>query len=308
MMVMVDAMTPEKPSPFAIWWYAIRPRTLALSVSPVVAGLTLAWAENGDFHVLLALVTLISAVAIQIGTNLNNDAVDALNGTDDSGRIGPPRVTQKGWATAREVFHATHLAFFIAALGGLYLIQAGGIPILIVGILSLIAGYAYSSGPWPISRSPWGEAFVITFFGLVAVDGTFYLQTGFIDFPAILLGLAIGLPAAAVLLVNNTRDRETDTLAGRQTLAIRVGPLGAGRLYGRLLAASFVMITLLALVGEHLTGALLGLVCIPLAWKAHVAFRNATTPADFNGCLGQTASVQAALCLTVSLGLIFTAA
>ncbi|WP_026379594.1 1,4-dihydroxy-2-naphthoate octaprenyltransferase [Afifella pfennigii] len=298
-------MTAERPSSLVIWWHAIRPHTLSLSVSPVLAGLALAFAETSRLDPAVALVTLLAAIAIQVGTNLNNDAADALNGTDQADRAGPPRITQKGWASAREVFTAAHVAFALAALGGIYLVAVGGLPILAIGILSLVAGYAYSSGPWPISRSPWGEAFVITFFGLVAVAGSFYLQTGWFDLPALVFGLVIGFPAAAVLLVNNTRDRESDHLAGRQTLAIRVGPHGATRLYALLLAASFVALFPLAALG--FPGALLGLLATPVALKAERCFRAARLPHDYNNCLSRTASVQMSLCAAAVIGIVILA-
>ncbi|MBZ8135278.1 1,4-dihydroxy-2-naphthoate octaprenyltransferase [Afifella sp. IM 167] len=299
---MNGSMTAERPSAFAIWWQAARPHTLSLSVSPVLAGLVLALAETSRIDVPVAIVTMLAAIAIQIGTNLNNDAADAVNGTDQIDRVGPARITQKGWASPRQVFTAAHIAFGLAAVGGIYLVAVGGLPIMAIGILSLIAGYAYSSGPWPISRSPWGEAFVIAFFGLVAVAGSFYLQTGWVDLAAVLFGLVVGLPAAAVLLVNNTRDRETDTLAGRQTLAIRVGPDGANRLYGLLLWASFAVLFCLSLLG--FPGVLLGVVAIPLARKAQRDFSAAHLPVDFNQCLARTAAFQMALCASASIGLV----
>nr|WP_246152328.1 1,4-dihydroxy-2-naphthoate octaprenyltransferase [Roseospira navarrensis] len=277
---------------------------MPLSLSPVIAGAALGWAESGAARPGVTLAAALSALAIQVGTNLHNDAADTLNQTDRSDRVGPPRVTARGWMTPGQVLAAAHAAFALSVLLGLWLVWQGGWPILLIGALSVLAGYAYSAGPYPISRGPFGELTVIAFFGMIAVGGMVYLHAGAVGPPAILLGLTIGLPAAAVLLVNNTRDLEGDRRAGRRTLAIRIGRAGAVRLYGILLAAALMGLAGLALADPGLRGAALGLLSAPLVWRAWRAFAAARAPADFNAALARTGAVQAVMAVTAAAGLV----
>lgn len=295
---------PARPAWPVVVWHAIRPRTLPLALSPVVAGAALGWVVSGAPRPLVTGVALLCTLAIQIGTNLHNDAADTLNHTDDSRRRGPARVTQQGWMTARQVLNAAHCSFALALLLGMWLVHEGGWPILLIGLLSVLTGYAYSSGPWPISRGPLGELVVVLFFGLVAVGGVVYLHTGTVGSAALMLGLVVGLPAAAVLLVNNTRDRPGDTRAGRHTLAIVIGPRRAVGVYGLLLAAALLGLATLALMDPALRGAATGLICAPLAWRAWRAFAEAEAPADFNAALARTGGLQAVMTTTTALGLI----
>jgi len=285
-------------------WHAIRPRTLPLSLSPVIAGAALGWVESGAARPIATAAAALSALAIQVGTNLHNDAADTLNHTDDHTRVGPVRVSERGWMTPQQVLGAAHAAFALAVLCGVWLVWQGGWPILLIGVVSVLAGYAYSAGPWPISRGPLGELAVIAFFGVVAVGGVVYLNAGAVGPPALFLGLIIGLPAAAVLLVNNTRDREGDTRAGRRTLAILIGPVWAVRLYGVLLASALLGLVALSVADPNLRGAAVGLLSAPLAWRAWRAFRAAGAPADYNAVLARTGALQAAMALTTAVGLV----
>ena len=217
----------DRPGPVRLALIAARPHTLPLSLSPVLAGSVVGWIESGSFRPDILLAGALAAAAIQIGTNLHNDAVDTLNGTDDEKRVGPVRVTQRGWVTPTQMLRASHVVFALAFLFGSYLVALGGLPILLIGVISVIAAYGYSSGPWPISRGPLGELFVLVFFGLVAVGGIAWLHTGQLTTATVLVGLVVGLPASMVLLVNNARDIETDRAAGRKTLAIVLGRRGS---------------------------------------------------------------------------------
>ena len=154
-----------------MWWTAIRPRTLGMSIAPVALGTALVVARGSglDFAVLLA--TLSCALLIQIGTNLYNDAVDFERGTDRPERKGPLRVTLAGWATAAEVKRGALLCLLLALALGVWLSAVGGALIFAIGLAALVAGWAYSGGPWPISHSPLGEFFVLLFFGVLAVLG-----------------------------------------------------------------------------------------------------------------------------------------
>jgi len=173
-----EAAVGGKPGGLRLWLTAARPRTLPLAASPVLVGTSLAWAEGAPQLWAVALAALLAALLIQVGTNLHNDAADFERGADGADRLGPVRVTAAGWATPRQVRLAALLAFAGAFLLGVWLAFVGGWPIVAVGLASLAAGWAYSGGPRPISHSPFGEIFVLAFFGLVAVGGTHYLQSG----------------------------------------------------------------------------------------------------------------------------------
>ena len=194
------------PTGWRLWWIAARPKTLSISMVPVVVGTAVAWAETATASLVVAVVALLSALFIQTGTNLYNDAADHDRGTDTQARLGPKRVTAEGWIAARKVYGAAALCFVIASAAGCYLIWLGGWPILVLGIVSLFSGYWYSGGPKPLAHTAFGEAFVFAFFGLGAVGGTYYLHTGAYSMGALVAGSAVGLLASAVMLVNNYRD------------------------------------------------------------------------------------------------------
>ena len=206
-----------------IWLTAARPRTLSLSLAPVAVGTALAFAGDGAIRWGAVIVALLSSALIQIGTNLHNDAADFLSGGGWP-RAARPKARHIGRiARRRRVEKAATACFGGAALGGLYLVWIGGAPILMLGLVSILCGWLYSSGPRPIAATPSGEIFVIAFFGLGATCGTFWLAAGRLDDAALYAGLALGLFAAAVLLVNNHRDRAEDARNGRRTLAICSG-------------------------------------------------------------------------------------
>ena len=236
----------------ALWIFAARIKTLGLSVVPVAAGVGYAVLHGGTWRPGITLAAMLSAMAIQIGTNLWNDAADAARGIDGPERLGPPRVTALGLLSAAHVRMAAMISFGIAALLGLQLALSAGWPIVALGICSLAMGYLYSMGPYPLSGTPLGEALVVLFFGVAAVAGTVWLNGVPVDGRAIALGIVIGLPAAAVLLVNNHRDRVQDARAGRRTLAILIGAPASRGLY-----AAFLLLSLagaIALAGPGATG------------------------------------------------------
>ena len=228
-------------SPLRIWWLAIRPKTLSLALTPVLVGNCLAWSDLGSLHWGVTAATLAAALLIQIGTNLHNDAADYERGGDGEDRLGPPRATAQGWLTAARVKRGATVSFGAAFILGIYLAVVGGWPIVVLGLASLAAGYAYSGGARPIAYGAAGELFVFLFFGLFAVAGSHYLQTLALSGTAAAAGTALGLLAAAVLTVNNYRDLESDRRAGRHTLAQRLGRLGTRRLYAVLLLAPFLL-------------------------------------------------------------------
>ena len=271
-----------------LWWLAIRPRTLSLSAIPVLVGSALAWSEGAAIAWPPLVVALLCALLIQAGTNLFNDVGDALRGNDGPTRLGPVRVTAAGLATPGQVRRAALATFLAALLGGLYLVWYGGWPILLIGLASLIAGWAYSGGPRPLSYTAWGEVFVMGFFGLVAVAGSHFLQSDRFTATALVAGLALGCHAAAVLLVNNVRDLEADRRAGRSTLASVVGTHAARRLYAGLMLAPFPLLSTL-LGATRLGPAWLALpLCLWLAWR----FLDLPPGAHMNAQLARTAQAQ----------------
>jgi 1,4-dihydroxy-2-naphthoate octaprenyltransferase len=199
-----------------------RVSTLPASISPVLVG-TAAAAGAGAFRPLAALAALIGAVAIQIGTNYSNDALDFLHGADTPRRRGPARVTQSGLLAPRQVLIGSYACFGVAALAGLYLVALRGWPILVAGLLSIGAGIAYTAHPFRLGYRGLGDVFVFVFFGVVAVVGTDYVQTGAVRAAAVLASCAPGLLTVAILVANNLRDIETDRAAGKRTLAVRLG-------------------------------------------------------------------------------------
>jgi 1,4-dihydroxy-2-naphthoate polyprenyltransferase len=280
------------------WIAAARPRTLSLAVTPVVAGVALATAESGRLDVPIALATVLAAVAIQVGTNLHNDAADFERGTDTAARVGPPRATAQGWFTAAQVKRAAHFAFLTAFLFGIYLCLHGGWGILLLGLASLAAGYAYTSGPRPIAYGPFGELFVLLFFGVAATVGSHYLQTLSFSLTSVVVGLSLGLPAAAVLLLNNYRDIETDCAAGRRTLCHYLGTGRSRLLYLSLLAAPFPSLLALDLPGR--TWPILAV--LPFGGWLVAKILGGAVRAELNPLLGSTALFQSALAMLLVLG------
>jgi len=268
---------------------------------PVVVGAALAWSQGAGVDTLTLVITLACAVLIQIGTNLFNDSSDGLRGADGLERVGPPRLTGARLASAAQVRNAAIATFALALVAGIYLVVIGGIAILVIGLASLAAGYAYSAGPRPLSHGPWGELYVIVFFGVVAVAGSYYLQMHLVPNLAVLIaGAAIGCPAAAVLVVNNTRDVDADRSAGRQTLAGRLGAAASSWLYAALMFAPFPLLILA--LGWAQAG--LALLVLPLAVWLSFRFRSTKPGPAMNEQLARTAMSQTLLGALLVLGLL----
>ncbi|MCU0699917.1 MAG: 1,4-dihydroxy-2-naphthoate polyprenyltransferase, partial [Myxococcaceae bacterium] len=210
------------PSPLAAWALATRPKTLVAGFVPVAVGLAVAF-KLGRLEWLPALGTLVGALLIQIGTNLFNDAYDFKRGADTTDRLGPPRATQQGWLSPEAVMRGAIGCFALAFVVGLYLVSVAGWPLLVVGVVSLLAGYAYTGGPFPLAYHGLGDVFVLVFFGLVAVGGTVFVQTQTVSVLALLAGVPVGALGVALLAVNNVRDAKTDVLANKRTLVVRLG-------------------------------------------------------------------------------------
>ena len=210
------------PSVVRIWLMAARPKTLPVGLAPVLVGTALA-DTAGVFHPLRFVAALLGALFIQVGANLSNDYSDARRGADTEDRLGPVRVTAGGLVPPRQVLIATYVTFGLAILCGVYLIAVAGWQLLLVGAASIVAGVLYTGGPRPYGYEGLGELFVFLFFGIVAVAGSFFVQTEQLVWEAFALAVPVGLLASAVLVVNNVRDLETDRRAGKRTLAVRLG-------------------------------------------------------------------------------------
>jgi 1,4-dihydroxy-2-naphthoate octaprenyltransferase len=295
------AVLPPPPGALRLWWIAARPRTLPLSLTPVLVGLALAWAEGATPRLLVAIATLAAALLIQIGTNLQNDAADFERGLDRPGRIGPLRVTAAGWASSQRVRAVASLAFGLAFLLGIYLAFIGGWPIVAIGLASLAAAYAYSGGPQPISHTPYGELFVWFFFGVLAVAGSHWLQAERLSPAALLAGAALGLPAAAVLLVNNLRDLADDRAAGRVTLAALLGDAPARDTHAVLMIAPYFALPLIAALLPARHGVWLAAAALPASLMVVRNLRRAQGAA-LNDALAATARAQFLFGLFLAIG------
>lgn len=222
------------------WILAARPKTLSASLVPIVATTGLVLGFGYEIKWWIVVFALLSSCCIQIGTNLVNDAMDFKKGADTENRVGPRRVTQQGIFTFKQVMTAASLFFILAAVFGIPLVLHGGWPIVMIGLVSIAMGYAYTSGPMPLAYHGLGDLFVILFFGLIAVGGLFYLLTGEYGWPAFILGLQIGFLSTVLIAINNLRDINTDKLVNKKTLAVRLG-LAGGRLWiGFLIFAPFL--------------------------------------------------------------------
>jgi len=283
------------------WFLACRPKTLSVSLSPVIVGTAVAWHDN---HVLLWLPLLAAALGaafIQIGTNLFNDVGDFLRGTDTPGRLGPKRAAAEGWLTARAISSGAWVAFALAFACGTYLVWHGGWPIVAIGLASLTAGWAYTSGPRPIAYGPLGELFVFVFFGVIAVSGSYYLQTLSLTPLALLAATLVGIHAAAVITVNNYRDLDGDARNGKNTLAVRLGRPAIRRLYVAEMLAPYILLPLLADLGWP---SALPAMSLPLALRLIHRFHREPPGPVFNSILAATAGLQ--LVFTLLLTLSFT--
>lgn len=293
-------------SPLRIWAMAARPRTLPAAIAPVLVGTAAAISEaGGDFpRVAGFFAALIASVLIQIGTNLANDYSDAHRGADMADRLGPVRITSAGLVTPRRVLVATWVAFALAVLCGIYLAILAGPIILAVGAVSIAAGVLYTGGPRPYGYAGLGELFVFCFFGLVAVNGSYYVQLENLALLPFGLSIAIGLLSSLILVVNNIRDLETDRRAGKRTLAVKLGREPTRRLFIAMLIAAFATLPLTLLVTEGPWWAMLGMLALPLAKRPTAAVMSRTDGPTLNQALADTGLLLGAFSLLVSVGLL----
>jgi 1,4-dihydroxy-2-naphthoate octaprenyltransferase len=300
----MSAASPGRGSASA-WVLAIRPATLPVGAVPVLVGAAVAWAATGGagFRALPVLLALACALLLQVGTNLANDVFDADKGADTAQRLGPTRATQSGLLGARQVRRAMIGVFALAAaLGGALAAQVGW-PIVAIGLASILAGVLYTGGPWPLGYHGLGDVCVMVFFGFVAVAGTSFVAAGTV--PALAWGAAfpVGALATAVLVVNNVRDRATDAIAGKRTLAVRFGRRFGVAEYAVLVALALATPAALVAAGLARPTALVSLLVLP--W-ALVLIRGVarTDGRGMTPLLGSTARLLLVHGVLLSLGVI----
>jgi len=281
------------------WILAARPRTLGAAVIPVLAGGALAFAA-GNLDPMAMVLIIACAVLIQIATNYFNDAIDHAKGADTAERIGPTRVTNSGLLAPRTVMTGGAACLALAVALSIPLVLHGGWPVVVIGILSLFFAYAYTGGPFPLAYLGLGEIFVVLFFGIIAVAGTFYLNTLELSSAAVLAGLQIGLHSSVLLAVNNLRDIDSDRAANKRTLAARFGLTFARRENAALVMAPFVLGIAWLPLG-YLWAFLLPLMTLPLAWWLARACLVANPDRSVNQLLAQAAALHAAFGLLLAL-------
>ena len=294
------------------WIAGARPRTLPVAVAPVALGTAAAWAPDRA-QLGPALLALVVSLALQVGVNYANDYSDGIRGTDDV-RVGPVRLVGQRLAAAGQVRLAAGLSFLVAAVSGLVLVAVTGTWwLLLVGVGCVLAAWYYTGGSRPYGYSGLGEVFVFVFFGLVATLGTEYTQSGSISGLGVLGAVGVGSLASAILVANNLRDIPTDSVQGKNTLAVRLGDAGTRALYTGLVAVSLVVV--LACAGlqvvapsagagdRGLPTALLALVAYLLALPLLRVLRSGATGRDLIPVLAGTGRFQLVWSLLLSVGI-----
>lgn len=262
----MTAATGVRPRSIAAWVLATRPATLSAAFVPVAVGSGVA-AAVGGFRLDAALAALLGAALLQIGTNFANDVFDYEKGADDERRLGPTRAVQAGLLPARHVRLGMGVAFGLATLAGAYLTAIAGWAVVVIGIASVLSGIAYTGGPFPLGYHGLGDLFVLIFFGFVAVCGTAFVQVGHVPALAWWASVPPGAVATAILVVNNVRDRPTDALVGKRTLAVRLGRRAGEIEYVALVLGAYLVPVLLAATRTTSAWVLLPVLTAPLAAK-----------------------------------------
>ena len=276
------------------WIQGARPRTLPAAIAPVVIASALA---GSDFNWFRALLALKVGVWLQIGVNFANDYSDGVKGTDEN-RIGPIRLVASGLASAKAVKNAAFLSFFIASIAGLWLSLLTSPILILVGVLAIAAAWGYTGGKKPYGYNGFGEVSVFTFFGLVATIGTYYVQTEEITLLSFIVAIAMGTLACAILAVNNIRDRAQDELAGKRTLAVRLGDVTARRVY-----VSLLVIAHLAAIATLIPTALLTLLALPMSYSISKSVLSGISGEDLIPTLGRTGKLQLVFAILFALGI-----
>lgn len=283
------------------WVMAIRPKTLWASSAPVFLGLALA-SRVGEINFFIAFLTISCALILQICSNLINDYYDSISGVDSEIRLGPPRVTQLGLLKAQQVKKVSIVLLIVAFCLGLILSYFGGIPIFVIGVSSLFFAWAYTGGPIPLSHYALGEFLAFVFFGPVAVWGTWFLQTHQWNWNPVGYGCLPGFLSAAIMAVNNARDRQTDFKSKKVTLATLLPePFAKG------LVVIFVVLAVISVLIFSMTIHWIILGLIPFFFYLKSLKVLVTAPSQaYNRLLAQTGQLLFVSCLIISIALTYS--
>lgn len=288
-------------SNIACWFQAMRPKTLTASIVPFTIGAALAHAIGAPLNWGLLLCALISALFIQVATNLINDAFDVAKGTDNQDRLGPRRVIHLGMATGPQVYALGMLCFLAAFLFGIPLIMDGGLYIALILLLSMLSGYLYTGGPMPLAYVGLGDLFVIIFYGWVATMAGFWLQAGFINVQSFLLGTQVGLLCTSIIAVNNLRDVNTDAKSSKKTLAVRFGQTFVKTEITLLAIVPFIL-NFFWLYWGYLYTAILPFLTLPMAFLLIVNIWKTYPSKAYNGFLALAALLHLSFGVLMIIG------
>jgi 1,4-dihydroxy-2-naphthoate polyprenyltransferase len=289
------------PSSIACWFQAMRPKTLTASLVPFSVGAALASANGAALNWGLLFCALISALFIQVGTNLINDAFDVARGIDNQDRLGPRRVLQNGMATGPQVYALGLLCFLAAFIIGIPLIMHGGPYIALILLLSVLSGYFYTGGPMPLAYVGLGDVFVVIFYGWVATMAGFWLQAGYLNVQSFLLGTQVGLLCTAIIAVNNLRDVNTDAKSGRKTLPVRFGQT-FGKVEIILLATVPFLLNFFWFYWGYFFAAILPFLTLPLAFLLSVKVWRTYPSKAYNGYLALAALLHLSFGVLMIIG------
>lgn len=283
------------------WILALRPKTLPASVSPILVANALCW--DTQFNWLVALLTMLTALTLQIAVNFANDYFDFRSGVDTSERLGPVRATQSGLITPNNMRNAMLGTLLLAIAFSIGLMYQGGLPIVLLALASTVAVLWYSGGPWPLASLGLGEVVVFFFFGWAAVLGTEYLHTGALSQTGWWLGTQLGILSAAIMLVNNIRDYQTDDAAGKRTLAVRLGIPKSLALYRMFIITPYAMqLWVFITVGTSIAAVLPFLTApVMIRLVRQISERKGST---LNLQLADTAKLLALFAASLALGLL----
>jgi 1,4-dihydroxy-2-naphthoate octaprenyltransferase len=299
---MSDRMNEAHISKAQAWYLASRPKTLLAAFVPVSVGASIAFAD-GAFNIVATIIALLCSILIQIGTNFTNDLYDFYKGADSKKRTGPLRVVSAGIISAKEMRLGVIAVFGTAFLLGLYLVWLGGITILIIGVLSIIAGFAYTAGPFPLAYKGLGDVFVFLFFGIVATVGSYYVNALEFSWIAFIASLPVGALITNILVVNNYRDLEQDKESGKNTLAVMLGKRFTFYEYLTLLIGSFFVPLIIFLHYDVSGWIFLPYLTMPFAYKL-VLMLMRLSGTQLNKALELTAKLSMAFGILLSLGFI----
>ena len=278
------------------WVLGARVRTLPAAVAPVLVGTSFApkinWINAG--------LALIVSLSLQIAVNFSNDYSDGIRGTD-ANRVGPTRLVATGLATAKAVRTAGFLSFAIACLAGTLLSLNTTLWLILVGMISVLAAWGYTGGKRPYGYLGFGEFSVFIFFGLVATIGSYYVQTQQINWQIVLLSIPVGSLSCAILVINNLRDRPLDEMAGKQTLAVKLGDQKTRFFYGFLLLITQLSVLLAIGINKQIA---LALICLPLVYKVLMQVLRGAKGEELIAVLGKTAKIQLLTAAIISIALL----